>query len=598
MKIIRRLWRLVSPGWLRVSGVTLLGTVTVLADVGLLATGAYLLSRAALRPPVSALMLAVVGVRFFALARAVARYAERLAAHGAAFAGLTGMRVALFRALEPLAPARLLQYRSGDLLRCLGADVETLDDFFLRVLAPPAVALAVLPVLLVFLGRFAPRLAWIFAAFYLAGAVAIPGLVGRLGRGLDRRAVDTRAALHAHLADHLQGLSELLVFDREGRSRERAAALSGELARLQARQASLAGLGDALAGLTANMALWTVLAAVVPVVLGGELAGTALAAVTLAALGGFEAVAALPGVFPRLETSLAAGERLFSVLDAQPAVAGRAEATPAERAEAAPAERSRYDLQVEGLRFRYEQAGPWVLDGLNLALPEGGRVALVGPSGAGKTTLVHLLLRFWDYTEGSLRLGGRELREQDPEEVRRLFAVVSQRTHVFHATIRENLRLARPSASEADLVEAARAAQLHTFIQNLPQGYDTVVGEDGAKLSGGQRQRLAIARALLKGAPFLILDEATSGLDPLTERELLQDVDRLAAERTLLVITHRLVGLAALDEILVLQAGRVVECGCERDLLRADGLYRRLWERQHPLAGVFAPRDAPRHMPS
>ncbi|HHW14698.1 MAG TPA: thiol reductant ABC exporter subunit CydC [Firmicutes bacterium] len=595
MKTFRRLWRLVVPGWPRVSGVTLLGAATVFANVGLLATGAYLLSRAALRPPVSALMLAVVGVRFFALARAVARYAERLTAHGAAFAGLTRMRVALYQALEPLAPARLLQYRSGDLLRRLGADVETLDDFYLRALAPPAVALAVLPVLFVFLGRFASRLAWVFAAFYLVGAVGVPVAVGLLERGLNRRAVETRAALHAHLADHLQGLSELLVFDGEGRSRERAAALSGELARLQVRQASLAGLGDAFTGLTANLALWAVLAAAAPLVLGGRLAGTALAAVALAALGGFEAVAALSGVFPRLEASLAAGERVFSVLDTPPAVAERAEGTPVGRSRdrvrptmtgTVPPGPPRHDLVVEGLRFRYDPAGPWVLDGLSLAVPEGGRVALVGPSGAGKTTLVHLLLRFWDYTEGSIRLGGRELREQDPEGVRRLFAVVSQRTHVFHATLRENLRLARPGANDAELVEAARAAQLHAFIQALPQGYDTVVGEDGGKLSGGQRQRLAIARALLKGAPFLILDEATSGLDPLTERELLQDIYRLAAGRTLLVITHRLVGLAALDEILVLQGGRVVERGSERDLLRADGLYRRLWERQHPLARV------------
>ncbi len=463
-----RLWRLAVPTWWRASGVTLLGAAAVLGNVGLLATGAYLLSRAALQPPVAALMLAVVGVRFFALARAVARYAERLAAHGATFAGLTRLRVALYRALEPLAPARLGQYRSGDLLRRLGADVETLEDFYLRVLAPPALALAVGPAVAIFLGRFDPRLAWAFTVCYAAGALGVPVAVGLLGRGLSRRAVETRAALHAHLADHLQGLSELAVFDGEGRSRAEAAALSARLAGLEARQASFAGLGDALAGLTANLALWTVLAVAIPLVTSGKLTGTALAAAALAAAGGFEAVLALPGVFPRLEASLAAGRRISAVLGLSPAVPARpAGATSRPSGRAAP---PRLDLVTENLSFRYEPGGPWVLDGLNLVLPEGGRVALVGPSGAGKTTLVHLLLRFWEYAEGSLRLGGRELREWDPEEVRSLFAVVSQPTHVFHATLRENLRLARPLASEAALVEAARAAQLHAFIQTLPQG--------------------------------------------------------------------------------------------------------------------------------
>lgn len=213
-------------------------------------------------------------------------------------------------------------------------------------------------------------------------------------------------------------------------------------------------------------------------------------------------------------------------------------------------------------------------------------MALVGPSGAGKSTIVNLLLRFWDYREGVIYLGGHELKRYSPEDLRRLLGVVTQHTHLFNATIRENLLLARPGASEEELIAAARRARIHDFIQTLPRGYDTCVGEGGFKLSGGQRQRLAIARVLLKNAPILVLDEATAGLDPVTEREVMDAVYSLMQGRTTLVITHRLVGLEVMDEILVLDGGRVVERGRHEDLLRHNGLYRRLWELQHQvLAG-------------
>ncbi len=239
------------------------------------------------------------------------------------------------------------------------------------------------------------------------------------------------------------------------------------------------------------------------------------------------------------------------------------------------------NLEVIDLRFAYSPDAPPALDGISLTAPSGAHLALVGPSGAGKSTLAHLLLRFWEYDAGDIRLGGISIREYKQSDVRRAISVISQQTYLFNASIRDNLLLANPKASAAELVEATRAAQIHNFIESLPEGYDTFVGERGLQMSGGERQRLAIARALLRKTPILLLDEPTDNLDPATEREFLSALLPLFSDRTLLLITHRLVSLDMMDEILVLDRGRIVERGTQAALLARGGLYHRLWTLQN-----------------
>jgi ABC-type multidrug transport system fused ATPase/permease subunit len=320
-----------------------------------------------------------------------------------------------------------------------------------------------------------------------------------------------------------------------------------------------------------NLATVAVLAVAIHLVREGQLGGVFLAVLCLAVISSFEAVLPLPQALQHLDGSLEAGRRLFEIADTEPAV----------REPDAPAPLPQeHGISLRDLSFAYEPAGPRVLDRINLDLPQGGEVAIVGPSGAGKTTLLHLLVRFWDCQEGRILVGGRDLSALDAGKWRQMVSVVSQQTYLFHATVRENLLLARPEASEAEIVRAARQAQLHEFIESLPEGYYTWIGERGLRLSGGERQRLAIARALLKDAPILLLDEPTANLDAVTEREVLRSLQALAEGRTVLVATHRLVGLEDVDQIVVLDGGRIVERGRHEELLRQGGLYQRMWELQ------------------
>jgi thiol reductant ABC exporter CydC subunit len=380
--------------------------------------------------------------------------------------------------------------------------------------------------------------------------------------------------MNACLVDGIQGMADLLAFGQGQRQIATLEALSRRYAVAQRSMAWLAGLQSAVSQLTANLATWVILILTIPLVRKGEIAGVYLAVLPLAALTSFEALLPLPLAAQTLQRHQAAARRLFQLVDAEAEVRDPPHPAPVPR---------RYDLNVRDLRFNYLSAEEPALDGLSFTLPQGGRLALVGPSGAGKTTLIRLLLRFWEYHQGSILLGGKELRRYSQADVRRLTSLVAQDTYLFHATIRENLLIACPEAGEGEIIQAARRAQIHDFIQSLPQGYDTWIGEQGLRLSGGERQRLAIARALLKDAPILLLDEPTANLDTLTESKLLESLYPVMEGRTTLWITHRLVGLEAMDEILVLEQGRVVERGRHGELVKAGGMYQRMWEIQNQL---------------
>ena len=557
---------------------------------------AWIIASAALGPSIAELQVAIVGVRFFGVARGFARYGERLTSHDVTFRVLARLRVWFYAIIEPLAPARLAQQRSGDLLSRVVGDIGTLENFYLRAVAPVAVA-ALTALLAGFLvGRAEPRLAAALLLFMALGGVAAPLLARSLSRQPGQRSAATRGDLNAALVDGIQGMADLVAFDGAGTQLDRVRVLSLELSGLQRRMAAVGGLNSALISLCAAMAALTMLAGATPLVTGGTLSGVSMAVLIMIALSSFEAVVPLPAAAQYLESSLEAGRRLLSL--AEPASIADAPHRATDVATTDPGARPEQPidvilphpggakpgsgfvvtaLSVENVRFRYADDEPWVLEDLSFELPAGEHVAIVGPSGSGKTTLVNLLLRFWDVRDGCIRVAGRDVRESAPEEVRRNFGVVTQNTYLFSGTIRDNLLLARPDAGTAELDAAVARAQLTDFVRSLPEGYDTWVGECGLRLSGGERQRLAIARALLKDAPVLILDEPLANLDSMTGRAVLDAVRVLMAGRSVLSITHSLAGLEDAGQVLVLREGTIIERGRHADLMTLGGFYRRMW---------------------
>jgi ATP-binding cassette subfamily C protein CydC len=519
-----------------------LGALTVIFGAGLMATAGYLISRASERPAILSLTVAIVGVRFFGIARPLTRYLERLASHDLALRVLGRVRVRVYRDIEPLAPAQLVGYRHGDLLARMVADIDALQNLHLRAVGPPLVALLAGAVVVGVQAAFLPAAGLVLAAGLIVGGVAVPALAGWLGRRGGRRQAAARGELSAELVEVLRAAPELVAYGAASEAQARLRAADGALVRLARRDALVGGLADGAGLAVVGATVAGVLAVAVHASDDGHLDRTLIAMLALLALASFEAVQPLAAAARELSVTLAAGGRVLELSDREPAVV--------DPAVPAPAPAWPFAVALEDVRARYAPGEGAALDGFSLRLEPGCRVALVGPSGAGKTTVVNLLLRFLDPEAGRVTLAGRDLRDYRQEDVRRVIAVAGQESHLFSASLRDNVCLARPSASDDDVEGALRRARLWSWVSALPDGLDTAVGEEGRELSGGQRQRLVLARALLVGAPVLVLDEPTAHLDPATARALVDDVFAAAGDRSVLLITHRAEGLDLVDEII------------------------------------------------
>lgn len=550
MSTSTRLVGLAAPFWRWVVLAMVLSFLTVGAGIALAATSAYLISKAAIATEVAALTLAITSVRVFAISRASFRYLERLVSHKATFSILEHLRVWFYSAIEPLAPSVLSRYRSGDVLARSVTDIDTLQNFYVRVLVPPVAAALGVILACSILGAFHWSLAIALLFFLLLTGIALPLAMHRLGARTGAEIVAKRSELNAMLVDQVQGAADLLVFDLGGQHDAKVSALGRELERLQQRMAVLRGASNALSVACTGLAAIAVLAMAIPLVGGDGLDPVYLALLVLTAMASFEAVQPLGPAFQHLEANRAAGRRIFEITDARPEVADPVSAVES------PLGTS---IEVRNVSFRYEEDGPAAIDGIGFDVPAGSRVGIVGPSGSGKSTLVNLLLRFFDYGTGSIRIGGQDVRDCRADDIRSLISVVPQDVHLFNASIRDNMLLADPEATDAEIVAACKTALLHDFIEGLPRGYDTLIGENGYLLSGGERQRLAIARAVLKDAPIVILDEPTANLDPETERRLLTSLEPFLANRTALIISHRPIVVEEVDLLLTMGDGKIMQ---------------------------------------
>ncbi|MFF4487355.1 thiol reductant ABC exporter subunit CydD [Streptomyces sp. NPDC001544] len=570
--VLSRTRALAGPRRARLALALLLGCLALGSAVGLMATSGWLISRASQQPPVLYLMVAVTATRAFGIARAVFRYAERLVSHDAVLRMLADTRVAVYRRLERLAPAGLLRTRRGDLLTRLVADVDALQDYWLRWLLPAGTAVAVSAACVGFTAWLLPAAGAALAAGLLAAGAGVPLLTGAVARRAERRLAPARGVLATRVTDLLTGTAELTVAGALPARAEEARRADGTLTRIARRAALATALGDGLTALCTGLTVTVTALLGAQAVTAGRLSGVAMAVVVLTPLAAFEAVLGMPLAVRYRQRVRRSAERVYEVLDAPEPV------REPERPRQAPA--SPFPVVLKGLAARHPGADRDAFTGLDLTLDRGRRVAVVGPSGSGKTSLAQVLLRFLDPRAGSCTLAGVDARALDGDDVRRLIGLCAQDAHLFDSSVRENLLLARKGAAEDELRDALARARLLDWADGLPHGLDTLVGEHGARLSGGQRQRLALARALLADFPVLVLDEPAEHLDLPTADALTADLLAATEGRTTLLITHRLAGLEAVDEVIVLDGGRVVQRGPYTELAAVEGPLRAMAERE------------------
>jgi ATP-binding cassette subfamily C protein CydCD len=529
----------------------LIGAGALAAGVGLMATASWLIARASQMPPVLSLGVAVAAVRLFGIARPVLRYLGRLVSHDAALRLVAEFRANVYERLVPLAPARLGRRHRGDVLSGLVNDVDAVGDLNLRILEPAAIAALVSAGCVGFAAVLLPSAAAVLAVGLLAAGIVAPLAAAYAARRTAAELAPLRATLSTAVVDLLAGAPDLIATGAADDVLARIDRRDAELTRVARRAAWATGLGSGLAVLAAGASVWGSAVVATPAVNDGRLPGVALAVVVLLPLAAFEALAPLPSSAVLVTQVRGAARRLFGLLDEPAAV--RDPTAPV------PLPEGPWPVVLRGVTARWAPAGSPVLHDLDLTLLPGDHVAVTGASGAGKSTLAAVLLRFLDPDDGcTVLLGGVDIRRLAGRDVRRVVGCVSADAHVFASDLRENLRLARPGATDDELVAALRRVRLAEWYATLPAGLSTWLGEGGALVSGGERVRIALARALLCDQPVLVLDEPTEGLDSPTAAALVADLFDATSDRTVLMLGHRPEGLDLVDRVYTLVGGRLV----------------------------------------
>lgn len=552
----------------------LLGAAAIGANIGLLGYSSLLITEASFQPPILDLMVLIVAVRFFGISRACFRYGERYVSHDVTFRILKSLRLWYYEQMEKLSYLSLQRLGMGRVFKHIMGDIDILKFFYLRVLNVPLIALLILAPVVIYLSFFHWAFAALLIALFLFGGVLMPYLYRRLCRRRRDNFHHLQQRYHEQLYDYIGGLTEEMMFGAVETQHKRLITSGGSLVRERRRFGAWESFSQVSSNLLANLSLWGGLLLLIPLVDSGTIRGVFLATAVWVAWAAFEA----------LQPVTAATEYMNQAADALAAMKEAADRPREPRpfgGQPLPATES---LAVSHLTFAYED-GIEVLRDVSFRLAPGSRTALVGSSGSGKTTLLNLLIGFLPDEQNCISWGDVPLNEVDRDDLRRQIGYLGQRPYLFHATIRENILLAREGATEEEMVAAVNQAGLAGFINSLPQGYETVVGDEGYKLSAGQRQRLALARLFLQDAPIVILDEATQALDNETRNHLWQTLSAWWQHKTVLYITHDLYGLAMMDRVLVLDRGVIVEEGTEAALLQQGGFYSQL----HALANDYLP---------
>ena len=569
-KTLLRLLKISScyTGWMLLAAFA--GFLTIGSGVGLLMTSAYIIAKAALPVSIADLQVAIVGVRFFGIFRGVFRYLERLISHEVTFRLLANFRVWFFRSLEPLAPRKTISHKGGDLLSRFVTDVQELQNIFLRVLAPPVVALAILILMWHLFAFFSTMFSFIFMGFYLVAALVIPFIAFQISHKTGIEIVKVRTDLQVKSVELVQGMAELVVYDSENRHIQEMENLNSTLTALQQRMAAINGFTESLIGLMMNGAVVSLLYWGIKLVHAGAMDGVYLSVIVIGVMASFEALLPLPVAFQNLSKSTQAASRLFKIIDDEESVQPKTMEVQS---------LNNWDIELNNISFAYEDER--ILKNVNLSIPQGKKIVIAGKSGSGKSTLVNLLLQFWQPDEGEIIIGGQKSLKMDEGFVREQFSVLSQDGFLFHTTIKENLLLANPHANKEQMERAIDQVNFQDKIDALPNHFDTQLGEHGLSLSGGERQRLCLARTFLKDAPVYIFDEPSTYLDSENERFIFDSIFNLGHDKTVILITHKLKYLSPADYVYYIDNGIVQEEGIFDALLKMDGLFKSVFELQN-----------------
>jgi len=568
MKILLPYLALYRRHWFRLSLGIILAIVTLLASIGLLTLSGWFLAASAVAGLAGLYtfnyMLPAAGVRGAAIFRTAGRYAERLVSHDATFRVLAHLRVFTFTKIMPLSPGGIARFRQADLLNRLVADVDTLDHLYLRVISPLVSALVIILVVTFGLSFLDLNLALTLGAIMLALMLLLPVIFYRAGQPIGRELTTLRGAYRTQLNAWLQGQAELVVFGAQARFRQTLDDIERRWMTRQQQQAKLSGLSQATiiacAGLTVTLMLWLAAGGFATLAQPGAL----IALFVFAPLAAFEALGPVAAAFQHLGQVIACAQRVSQVIEQQPLVTFPMQGASAQ---------NQADLYIEDLNFTYPGQPLPVLKGIGLNIRAGEHVALLGQTGCGKSTLLQLVTRAWDADSGSIKLNDKPLADYAESSLRQMMTVVSQRVHIFNNTLRENLRMASPHSSDAELASALEAVDLHVLLEG--EGLNAWLGEGGRQLSGGEQRRLGLARGLLHNAPLWLLDEPTEGLDAETERHILALLSKHCQDKTLVLVTHRLYGLENMDKICVMEEGQIVEQGDHQTLINHAGRYAR-----------------------
>ncbi len=553
VKVFWRLWKLFRPYWGWMFLGILLSLITILANVGLMALSGWFITSMAIAGVAGVSIdyfSPAAGIRGLSIARTASRYAERVVTHEATFRAIAELRHWFYLHLEPLAPAVLQNYHSGDLLSRIRADIDALENVYIRIIVPTSVALMMGIFFIFFLSRYDSSLAWVELIFLLLAGVMVPLLVNTLSKKPSKKKVSISTELRTSVIDSVQGMGELLIYGAAEKQAQKIDDLSKQLLEQQAKLTQLNGLSQAILNLCANLAMLGVVMLTIPLVTNLGISPSNLVMLALFTHASFEAVMALPLAFQTLPETLESARRIFSIVDAKPQVVEPIDDSPAPKNTEIKFHKVSFQYLNQQEKVSTIDASKNILNKLSFSLKSGNKLAIVGPSGVGKSSIINLLLRFWEPISGTIHFGNHELSQYKGDDIRQYFSVVSQLSYFFNSTIKRNLLLAKRNATDDEVEEVCRVAQIHEFIVSLPEGYDTWVGEAGFKLSGGQLKRLTIARALLKDAPVLILDEPGEGLDSQIEKAVLNAIFDYKKETSIILITHSQTGLDAMDEIL------------------------------------------------